>query len=319
MTAGFDEAPLGLFRQRWWLDAAAGPGGWGEVRIVEGGATAALLRYSLRRQWGVTLLEMPPLTQTLGPWFAPRAGKDVQALAREKDLVEQLVAQLPAHAYFAQNFAPGVGNWLPWHWLGFSQTTRYTYTLALAPGEKALWDGLLPRARSDIRKARQRFGLAVRSDLGIDDFLAVQRLTFARQGLAVPVDDAVTQRIDAACAERGCRRIFFAVDAAGAVHAAVYLVWDDRRAYYLMGGGDPALRGSGATSLAMWEAIRFASGIVPTFDFEGSMLEPVERFIRGFGAAQQPYSRVWRANGRLAGVALALRDAGRALAPRRRS
>jgi hypothetical protein len=39
----------------------------------------------------------------------------------------------------------------------------------------------------------------------------------------------------------------------------------------------------------MWEAIKFASTVTKRFDFEGSMIEPVERFFRAFGAKQTPY------------------------------
>lgn len=76
------------------------------------------------------------------------------------------------------------------------------------------------------------------------------------------------------------------------IHAAVYIVWDNDSAYYLMGGGDPALRNSGATSLCLWEAIQFASTVSKKFDLEGSMLEPVERFFRGFGTVQKPYFKI---------------------------
>jgi hypothetical protein len=43
--------------------------------------------------------------------------------------------------------------------------------------------------------------------------------------------------------------MFFAQDAEGRIHAALYLVWDASYAYYLLGGADPRLRGSGAQSL----------------------------------------------------------------------
>ena len=311
-----DSDDIGLFRQSWWLDATAGQRGWGEARVEEGGRLVALLRFAVRKRLGFTFLEMPPLTQTLGPWFTPLEGKPSQVLAREKDLVEQLVARLPAHDHFAQNMSTATPNWLPWHWLGYSQTTRYTYTLDLTQGEKALWDGFLPKVRTDARKAASRFGLEVKSDLGIDAFIAVQNLTFARQGIKMPVSDAIIKRVDAACAQRACRKIFFAVDAQQRVHAAAYLVWDAERAYYLMGGGDPELRNSGATSLVLWEAIRFATGVARIFDFEGSMREPVERFVRGFGAIQVPYHRVWRSPSRSIGMARGLADAARSLLAR---
>lgn len=39
------------------------------------------------------------------------------------------------------------------------------------------------------------------------------------------------------------------------------------------------LRNSGATSLLIWEVIKFASTVSKKFDLEGSKLEPVERFL----------------------------------------
>ena len=80
------------------------------------------------------------------------------------------------------------------------------------------------------------------------------------------------------------------------MHAAIYLVWDKYSAYYLIGGSDPKLRNSGATSLALWEAICFASTVTKSFDFEGSMIESVERFFRGFGGNQVSYFHIWKFN-----------------------
>jgi lipid II:glycine glycyltransferase (peptidoglycan interpeptide bridge formation enzyme) len=276
------------------------------------------MQYAVRRRLGFTAFVMPPLTPTLGPWIAPLEGREGSVLAREKDIVAHLHAQLPQHDYFAQNFAVEITNWLPWHWLGYQQTTRYTYVLDLTRGEDALWNGCLPKVRSDVRKATSRFGVSIRSDVDLGAFLAVQELTFKRQGLRSPIERRVIERVDAACAARGCRKVFVAVDPTGATHAAVYLVWDSWCAYYLMGGGDPVLRNSGATSLALWEAIRFAATVAPVFDFEGSMMESVERFIRGFGAIPRSYHRVWRAPNRIVGAALGLRAAMRALAGPRR-
>ena len=46
-------------------------------------------------------------------------------------------------------------------------------------------------------------------------------------------------------------KIFLARDKEGRVHAGNLIAWNKHCAYYLMEGGDPELRNSGATSLAM--------------------------------------------------------------------
>ena len=79
------------------------------------------------------------------------------------------------------------------------------------------------------------------------------------------------------------------LDEQGRLHAAAFIVWQESSAWYLAGGGDPALRKSGAHSLILWEAIRYVSQYTDTFDFEGSMIPGVERFFREFGAIQTPF------------------------------
>lgn len=176
---------------------------------------------------------------------------------------------------------------------------NYTYILRELPDENKLWSGLMAKIRTDIRKAEGRFGLEVRDDLGLDVFLELNRKTFARQGQKVPYTDELVGRLDKACEQRNCRKFFIALDSEGRKHAGVYIVWDENSAYYLMGGGDPELRNSGATSLCMWHAIKHAATVTKSFDFEGSMIEPVERFFRAFGAVQTPYFNITKTNSRL--------------------
>jgi hypothetical protein len=49
----------------------------------------------------------------------------------------------------------------------------------------------------------------------------------------------------------------------------------------------------------MWEAIRYSARVTQRFDFAGSMLEPIERFFRGFGAMQMPYHSLSKTPSRL--------------------
>jgi hypothetical protein len=107
--------------------------------------------------------------------------------------------------------------------------------------------------------------------------------------------------------------MLFAEDASGQVHAAIYVVWDARSAHYLLSGGDPELRSSGANSFLLWNAIRHAATVTPAFDFEGSVLEPVERFFRGFGGRLVPYFRVTKTSRRLECLRSARRALGLAL------
>ena len=286
------ELSIPLFSQAWWLDATAGEGAWDVALVEKGGGIVAAMPYVPRQRYGFTLLGQPALTQTLGPWLRETEGKSATRLAQHKDWLQALIAQLPPFAHFTQNWHWQMSNWLPFYWAGFQQTTRYTYILQELSDEQELWQGLQENIRREIKKAGNRLQLRVRDDLTVDDFLVLNRMTFARQDMALPYTEAFVHKLDQACVARQASKIFIAEDEQGRRHAGVYIVWDGNSAYYLMGGGDPELRNSGATSLCMWEAIKFAATVTKRFDFEGSMIEPVEKFFRAFGAQQTPYFTV---------------------------
>jgi lipid II:glycine glycyltransferase (peptidoglycan interpeptide bridge formation enzyme) len=284
-----------LFQQPWWLDAVAS-NQWNEVTVERGGEVVARLPYVIKKRKGLTILSMPQLTQTLGPWLRPSKAKYAKQLSEQKDLMTELIQKLPRFDYFFQNFHYSITNWLPFYWQGFEQTTRYTYVFENLSDSQKIWDGMLPKIHTDIKKAQNRFGLEIRTDLGVDAFLDMNELTFTRQGMKLPYSRDFVRRLDHACETHNARRVFFAQDKDSRIHAAAYTVWDENSAYYLMGGSDPDLRNSGANSLCMWEAIKFASTVTKRFDFEGSMIEPVERFFRAFGAKQMPYFQVTKDN-----------------------
>ncbi|QVM92793.1 GNAT family N-acetyltransferase [Pseudomonas entomophila] len=291
------ESTVPLFSQSWWLDAVAGDA-WDVVFCEKKGVVLGSMPFVLKKKGLFTLFAMPSLTQHLGPWVRPIEGKMSKRLSYEKDVLTDLVETILSRRfdYFDSNWSYAKTNWLPFYWAGFKQTTRYTYVLEDLSCTDVLWEQLQENVRREVRKAEGRFNLRVRDDLGVDEFLKLNNLVFQRQGMQLPYTEDLVRRIDAACAERGCRTILIAEDAEGRRHAGVYVVWDEHSAYYLMGGGDPELRNSGATSLCMWEAIKRASAVTKAFDFEGSMIEPVERFFRGFGATQVPYFSVTKTN-----------------------
>jgi hypothetical protein len=301
------ESSIPLFSQAWWLDAVAGES-WDVVLCEKDGKILASMPFIVKKKLFFSMLTMPVLTQHLGPWFRVESDNSSKRLASEKDLMAALISQLPDYDYFSANWQYSRTNWLPFYWAGFKQTTRYTYVLDNLLDQDALWGQLQQNIRGDIRKAEGRFSLKVRDDLSLEDFLTLNNLVFKRQGMQMPYSAELVERIDKACAAHNSRKILIAEDSQGRHHAGVYIVWDEHSAYYLMGGGDPELRSSGATSLCMWEAIKFSAGVARRFDFEGSMLEPVERFIRGFGAVQAPYFSITKTPSKLLKLHFFLQD-----------
>lgn len=278
-----------VFCTSWWLETVA-PGAHQILRVERNGVTVAAWPVITRRtRLGGNTISMAPLTPYLGILYgAETPQKLTHRLSDERELTDALVAQLPPFGGLYVSFHRNFTYWLPLFWHGFKQTTWYTYVLPDISDLDRVWQGFRENIRRDIRKA-QKGGVRVETTDDLDLFLDIHERTFSRQGLRLPYSRDLVHSIDRACRLRAARRIFVGHGPDGRPHAAVYLVWDERTAYYLMGGGDPDLRQSGATALVMWEAIQFASTVVPEFDFEGSMIEPVERFFRAFGGQPCPH------------------------------
>ncbi|MEG1544137.1 MAG: GNAT family N-acetyltransferase [Tannerellaceae bacterium] len=287
------EPSIPLFSRDWWLDAACGETNW-EVLLLEqkGRVQAALPLYIPHKG----IVSMPPYTQTMGPWFAEGADdtKYTTLLSQRQALSKTLIEGLSIYPHFLQNFSPQITDWLPFYWAGYRQTTRYTYQLRDLSDPSRLWDGMSQHTRRNIIKAREKHQITVKKGISITDFLQIQNKTFERQGISSPQSTTTLERLIAVSRSRGQGDLWGGYDAEGRLHAAAFIIWQKNSAYYLAGGGDPALRDSGAHSLVLWETIQQTATQSCLFDFEGSMLPGVERFFREFGAQQTPYFTISR-------------------------
>lgn len=286
-----------VFQQPWWLDAVC-PNGWHETTVEEGGRIVGRLPFVVRRRAGLTLLTAPPLTPRLGPWISEDAGTSRWSrLTSSYERMTALLGQLPASDGFDELCCSEMPPPLPFHWAGHSIEVRYSYRLDGGRAGSEIWPELRSTVRTQVRKDQRR--LSVRDDLSIDTFLRVWSLTFARQNLKPPYPPSLIARIIETARARHAGVMTFAVGADGAVHAVVFVVHDQAGAFLLLQGADPALRASGGSSLLIWDAVERLAPTVPYFDFEGSMIEPIEAFYRSFGGVPVPYLCLRRSNWRL--------------------
>ncbi|MDP9100536.1 MAG: GNAT family N-acetyltransferase [Actinomycetota bacterium] len=296
-----------LFRQKWWLDAVA-PRRWSESFV--GGADEPLghLAWSRRKdRWGFVHLDVPPLTR-LGPWVArspePKAHG---SWGRDSRVVRTLIGQLPHADRIAFTFPVEDANWLPFHWSGFTAGARCTYVLPSLASTSDLWERCTDKTRNAIRRGGR--STEVRDDLDPAVLVGLVSQSLTRQGAADPELSATALRVTTAALAQGAGRALYAVDPAGTPTAAVFVAWDDTTSYYLLGGASDQGRATGAMSALLWEAIALSRDHAASFDFEGSMIESIEHFFRGFGAVQKQLVSVERCSGRYE-AARALRRLG---------
>lgn len=285
-----DDSPQGtIFTRPGWLEAVA-PGSWDYIILKSGDRIKAMMPTVEVKKFYYKIFKMPPLTQSLGILFPPSESKYVHRLSEETKTMLELINLIPDFHFFSERFHPTFTNWLPFYWKGFSQTTRYTYILKDLLDTEKIWKNMRSNIRREIRKAQKVVNVVVKPD--IDRLVEMIFKSYARQKLTPGFPTSTLIRIHEYCHPNDWDRIFFAEDASGNIHASLYLIIDPNSAYYLIGGSDPDLRTSGAMSLLMWEAIQFSATVTKQFNFEGSMIRPIERFFRAFGGEQVPYFEI---------------------------
>lgn len=284
-----------LFMQHWWLDCVCDAGQWDVcLAFDKGGKIIGALPYYRSRHRGIELIKMPKLTPFAGIFidYPHNLKKTQQKYAFEKRVLTNLIEQLPIVPIFNQCYTPQLTNWLPFYWKGFQQTTMYTYVIEDLSDLKAVFNKFKSQTRNKIRKAEKL--VSIESSQDIDRFYAINKLSFERQGLAVPYTLDFLRSLHRALEKRKQCNIYFASDEKGQSHAAVFIVWDKKTAYNLAIGADPKLRNSGAVPLLLWQAIQDASKQEKQFDFEGSIMENLETLFNSFGGVQKPYFRVYK-------------------------
>jgi hypothetical protein len=306
-----------VFATSWWLDAVVGPGRW-RSNVIHGDAGRIVAAWPgvVKHVGGREALVGAPLTPWLGPLLSPGDGKESRS--REIEQTERLLEEsMSTYAHIEARCSPAYDYWTPLRWNDFTQTTHYTWRLPDCRDLAALEERFYKRTKGPLRKALKS-SLTVEAG-NVDELIEAQRKTFDRQGIGEhATSPALMRKIEAAASAHDACSIFVAREDEGRVHAASMFVYDANMVWYLVGGGDPELRSSGGATLLMWEGIKLAGERGAGFDFEGSMLRPVERFVRGFGGEPTPYSIVRRTSSRRVRISQSVKRTGRRVLRRSR-
>jgi hypothetical protein len=285
------EISIPIFIQAWWLDAVCGKDNWDVVIAEKGGVIQAAIPYYMPKPG---FIMMPPLTQSMGVWYRPIDGKADKQLSREKELANTLIDALPSFQYFAQNFHYSIGNWQPFYWRGFKQTTRYTYIIPDISDLEAVVTNFSHAKRKNLKKAEQKVN--INFDLDKESFYNNHAMTLGKQGAKIQYSRDLFYRIYDSAYENNSGRTIYATDSNNNLHSALFVVWDSMSAYDLISTIDPDFRNSGSATLLIREMIKYVSQYVRVFDFEGSMIEPVANSFRQFGTIAMPYFSIWKGN-----------------------
>jgi len=278
-----------IFEQPWWLNVVA-KNHWGVITSEENGQIVARWPYFWANNLISKRVTMPKLTQTLGIWFNPDIGSGVDKLSTQKRIISDLLDKIPYSNNLKITLDSNVTYFLPFYWRGYRVKPLISYKIKKLENLELIYSNFDKTAKKNIRSAEKK--VTIRYDLDIKNLTDIIDLTFKAQGRKSPNSSKLILEIFEACKKHNAGKLIAAVDIEGNVHACSLFVYDENKFYYLISGSNPQFRTSGAQSLILWEAIKFASTVSKEFDFEGSMIEGIEKFFRQFGGQPTVYFQI---------------------------
>lgn len=127
----------------------------------------------------------------------------------------------------------------------------------------------------------------------INKVLELSGKSYARQNLAVRFNQDEAKKAFLKMAESGNAYFVTAKEKSGDISCSLGVFTYRGRAHFLISGQDREISSRGVVNLALYRALEYAKqNGIREFDFEGSFLEGVDRFFRGFGGRHQPYYEV---------------------------
>lgn len=268
------EPDMPLFQMPWWLDAVCGETRW-QPWVY--GRNSCWPVY-VKRYAGAGYIAMPPLVQRIVPCVESELPDWLEVVKHNSGLMFQRV-HVPV----------SMKTWLDS--FGFASQKGFTYLIDYEENTSKLWRKMNELSRRSLRKA-QSF-LEIEEDGDEETLLRLAERSMRRHGInwtADGGDDKIRSALQAS-KMRNQGAVLKAKDTAGRVHAAAWVVWDQKRMYYLLAGMDERIPQVGASRLIMYHAVKRAFSMNRHFDFHGGMAPEIGRVYASMGARVEPY---WR-------------------------
>ena len=242
-----------------------------------------------------------------GLLFAPQAPQQnrSQIISERFEIASEAAAFLAArYARVELALGPQISDVRPflWHNWGtgkamYQTNVRYTayvdlagFTGAGAPEDIPLFAEISYSRRQEVRKARKS-GVQTTEEADADGLASFYALTLRRQDI-----EPESQRLEelrflaSSLLQAGMARLFVSRMPGGEPAAMALFGRDAKRAYYLFGAGDPALRATPCGTAVLWDAFAALAGSgCREVDMEGVNSPKRGWFKLSFGAEILPY------------------------------
>jgi hypothetical protein len=277
-----------LYYYSWYLDAVCPD--WSGIVITEKEQWVSVMPLPLQERWGLRYAFQPRLTQFGGPIFKPVEMERHKEHHFLKTVLEKILDCLPQNlSAFDLNLHPDLQYFLPFHWRKCQLQPRLTYWLPLEESFGKMEKSFSSSVSNHVKKALKN-GLAVEESQSTDSLLAI-----ALQEKFFDEKEANTfRKVWEQISLRKKGFLLYALSPEGQVCSGAAFIWDGNKMIFYAIAQGSFFKTSGANALLITEGIRlcFDRKGIRYFDFEGSMIEPVENYFRSFNPEAKIFFRI---------------------------
>jgi hypothetical protein len=268
------QAPGGtLYGQSWYLDAVCP--GWQALVTAD---YSRIMPLTVRRKFGISYLYQPLMSQQLGIFSRVRLKPgDVDEFLNAIPPVFKLV-----EITLNDQNPPGTA---------FPVNKHTTFRLNLSRPYEQMHDRFSENTRRNLKKATQE-NLRFRTNVTLQEFLELLKedKSIGARILLSGTNKETLQRLVPVMLNKNAAMICGVRNRHGILLAAALIGQDKVFHYYLA----PAMNNEGRETRAMFylidRYIHLHGGLPATLDFEGSDIETVSRFYKGYGANPHTYT-----------------------------
>lgn len=289
------ETYVPIYSQIWWMDAVCGKASWDVWLYKKGKSVLAAMPYYFEKRGKFKYITKAPLTQNNGIIFKEdRTRKRVNQAKFEEEVISaacEYIESLQLDVY-EQQYQTSFKNWSPFLWHNYSCLLRYTYVIEDTSDMGLIKSRFTHDLKRNIQRGQDK--TFVTNEIDQKEFYKFHELVFKKQGLECPFTEELWENLYYSVKENNAGDTFCAKDSEGNIHALLFLIWDDRTVYHLLGGSVPEYTTSQAYASLTYFGIRQAHEMGKKYDFEGSMIERIAKSFRRWGGEPMPYYRIRR-------------------------
>ncbi len=289
-----------LFEQPGWLDATCGDN-WDVIIVKNKSNIIATFPYEIKSVGPLRILKTNASTlfqEVIIHNF--ENSSYIKKLSKTKSTLIEIINNLPKADIYNFKVFVKESYYLPFLWNNFSLSPRFTYQIDTRIDIAEIKKNLSPKVRNFLNKDNSYISIQEVDSTDILYDLIIQ--SFKSKATKPTFNKSELVQIDSYCKSNGKRKILIAYENNQPI-AAIYLAWDAKKMYYLFGGTHHEFRQSQPGTLLLWEALNFSHSLQKVFDFEGSIIEPIESYFRSFGGKPVMYFRASRQNSFIAKIA----------------